>query len=126
MYIPKLLLPAMLALRGLAQATASSDEVAIGAPTELSPYVGGGSRPQEPDSPSDAIAGLIAEDDSEEEPAIQELSARDPAALERRRWCRRGERWHRRWHRCYLAAGGIGGIGYLMTTQLGGGSEEIV
>ncbi|KAI0468925.1 hypothetical protein F4859DRAFT_489421 [Xylaria cf. heliscus] len=100
MYISKLLLPAMLALRGLAQATASSDEGALEAreTDKLSTLARDSSDPQQGSDPSsmqsDAVAELVAED-AEDDPQDQELSARDTGTLERRRWCRQGNRWHR-------------------------------
>ncbi|KAI1748788.1 hypothetical protein F4782DRAFT_515712 [Xylaria castorea] len=94
------LLPAMLALGGLAHVIASSDEGAneVREMAKLPLSAMGDSRRQEP---SDAVTEPIANDGSEEEVPAQELNARDSAAAERERWCRRGERWDRRWHRCY-------------------------
>ncbi|KAI0545895.1 hypothetical protein F4679DRAFT_559733 [Xylaria curta] len=72
------LVPAILVLGGLAQVMASLK-----------------------DGVNEVRETIIAEDGLGEEASAQELSARDSAAPERQRWCRSGEHWDRRWHRCY-------------------------
>ncbi|KAI0439010.1 hypothetical protein F4803DRAFT_569003 [Xylaria telfairii] len=99
MYIFKLLFPAMLALRVLAQATEPSDGGAIEAQTKPPPFVDGDSHDQQDLDSSDAVGKLIAADTDEEEP---EFDLHDLSPVQRgrwrRHWCRRRP-WHWRCRR---------------------------
>ncbi|KAI0403122.1 hypothetical protein F4802DRAFT_599457 [Xylaria palmicola] len=93
MYISKLVFPAMLVLKGLAQVTQASEDSAIDSQEQTNFFTG---IEEAAVSQSDSVAELMAEDADDD----HELDARDPAPQGPRRRCRYREYWDYRSRRC--------------------------